>query len=91
MAADSTDKWPLILHRVQLEEGFKNGNQKPDLLKHNSGSCYRNWKIFFSHSGSGKSGTGNLNHGSGYGLTNPTRKNVKHNSFDHADGGTRSP
>ena len=33
--------------RVQPEGGFKNRNRKPDLPKHNSGSCYWNRNIFF--------------------------------------------
>ena len=33
--------------RVRPEGGFKNRNRKPDLPKHNSGSCYRNRNIFF--------------------------------------------
>lgn len=35
------------MHRVRPEGGFKNRNRKPDLPKHNSGSCYRNRNIFF--------------------------------------------
>ena len=32
--------------RVRPEGGFKNRKRKPDLPKHNSGSCYRNRNIF---------------------------------------------
>ena len=39
--------WVSSLVRVRPEGGFKNRNQKPDLPKHNSGSCYRNWNILF--------------------------------------------
>jgi hypothetical protein len=36
-----------VKSRVGPEGGFKNRNWKPDLLKHNSGSCYWNRNIFF--------------------------------------------
>ena len=32
---------------VRPEGVFKNRNRKPDLPKHNSGSCYRNRNMFF--------------------------------------------
>ena len=43
----NTQYYPVYVHRVRLEGGFKNRNRKPDFPEDNSGSYYRNRNTFF--------------------------------------------